>query len=141
MEQRVNESLARRRFSMLLLSLFAALALGLAGVGIYGVMAYLVTQGTRDLGIRLALGASPGEVLRLIVRSGMAVALVGVAIGVGAAMAAAGFMRSLLFGVEAVDPLTFTVIPVLLCAVALAASYLPARRAARIDPVVCLRAE
>jgi predicted permease len=141
MEQRVDESLARRRFSMLLLSLFAALALGLAGVGIYGVMAYLVTQGTRDLGIRLALGASPGEVLMLIVRSGMTVAVAGVAIGVAGAMVAAGFMRSLLFGVDAVDPVTFTVIPVVLTVVALAASYLPARRAARIDPVVCLRAE
>jgi predicted permease len=141
MEQRVDESLARRRFSMLLLSLFAALALGLASIGVYGVMAYLVTQGTRDLGIRLALGASPHAVLMLIVRSGMAVALLGVAAGVAGAALASGAMRSLLFGVDAWDPLTFTVVPALLVAIALAASYLPARRAGRIDPLVCLRSE
>ena len=141
MDQRVDESLARRRFAMLLLTLFAALALGLAAVGIYGVMAYLVSQGARDLGIRLALGASPREVLLLIVRGGMTTAIAGVVIGVAGAMLAAGFMRSLLFGVEPLDPVTFSAIPALLTLVALAASYLPARRAARIDPVVCLRSE
>ena len=107
MAERVDESLARRRFSMLLLTLFAALALGLAAIGTYGVLAYLVSQGTREIGIRMALGATPGRILMLIVRHGMSVALAGVALGVAGAFLLTRFMRSLLFGVSATDPLTF----------------------------------
>ncbi len=141
MDDRVAESLARRRFAMLLLTLFAALALGLASVGVYGVIAYLVNQGARELGIRLALGATPRAVLLLIVRQGMAVALAGVTIGLAAAFVLTRFMESLLFGVRATDPLTFGSIAVLLTLVALAASSIPALKAARIDPMVSLRAE
>ncbi len=141
MAERVDESLARRRFSMLLLTLFAGLALGLASIGTYGVLAYVVSQGTREIGIRLALGATPGRILVLIVRHGMSVALAGVALGVTGAFMLTRFMRTLLFGVTASDPLTFASIAGLLTLVALLASYLPARRAARIDPMVSLRSE
>ncbi len=126
---------------MLLLTLFAVLALGLAAIGIYGVMAYLVNQGTRELGIRLALGATPDGILLMVVQHGMLVALVGVAIGLVGAFTLTRLMRSLLFGVEATDPLTFAAIALLLTIIALVASYVPARRAARIDPIVSLRAE
>ena len=141
MAARVEESLARRRFAMLLLSVFAAVALGLAAIGIYGVMSYLVHQGTRELGIRLALGATPRGITRLIVGTGLQVALAGVGLGLVGAWMLTRFMQSLLFGVEATDPITFTIIPVMLVAVSLVACYLPARRATRIDPVVCLRSE
>jgi predicted permease len=141
MAQRVDESLARRRFSMLLLTLFAALALGLAAIGIYGVIAYLVAQGTRELGIRMALGATPRGILLMIVRHGLAVALVGVGIGLAGAFALTRFMSSQLFGVAAVDPVTFVAVSLLLTGVAVAASYVPARRAAAIDPMVSLRSE
>jgi putative ABC transport system permease protein len=124
---------------MLLLALFAVLALALAAVGIYGVIAYLVTQGTRELGIRIALGATPRGILALILRQGMTVALAGVGMGLAGALVLARFMRGLLFGVVATDPLTFGVIALLLTVVALAASFVPALRAARIDPVVSLR--
>ena len=126
---------------MLLLALFAALALGLATIGIYGVMAYFVTQGTRELGIRMALGASPRAILLLVVGQGAVVAAAGLVIGLGAAFALSRFMESLLFGVGATDPLTFTAIPLALALVALLACYVPARRAARIDPTVSLRSE
>ncbi len=141
MAQRVDESLARRRFSMLLLTLFAALALGLAAVGIYGVIAYLVAQGARDLGIRLALGATPRGILMLIVGHGLTVALTGVAGGLAGAFVLTRFMRNLLFGVGAADPATFVLVSLLLLTVALVASYVPARRAAQIDPMDSLRSE
>jgi predicted permease len=141
MGQRVDESLASRRFSTLLLALLAALALGLATIGVYGVMAYLVNQGVRELGIRMALGATPGAILRLIVGQGMLVALLGVAIGIAGALAITRFMGSLLFGIEAHDPLTFSGMAILLALIATVASYIPARRAARIDPMVSLRSE
>jgi ABC-type antimicrobial peptide transport system permease subunit len=141
MNERVDESLARRRFSMMLLTLFALLALGLATLGTYGVIAYVVTQGTREIGIRIALGATPRGILLLVVRHGATMGVLGVALGVAGAWLLAPFMRSLLFGVEATDPLTFGGIALLLTLVALSASVLPARRAARIDPVVSLRAE
>jgi ABC-type antimicrobial peptide transport system permease subunit len=141
MAQRVDDSLARRRFSMLLLTLFAGLALGLAAIGIYGVIAYLVTQSTRELGIRMALGATPHGILLLILRHGLGVALLGVGAGVAGAFALTRFMRNLLFGVDAADPATFATVSLLLTAVAAAASYFPARRAARIDPMVSLRSE
>jgi predicted permease len=141
MAQRVEISLARRRFAMLLLGLFAALALALATIGIYGVMAYLVNQGTREIGIRMALGATERNILNLIVRKGMALALGGVFIGLAAAFALTRLMRTLLFGVNSSDPATFLAIALLLAAVALLASYIPARRAARIDPMISLRSE
>ena len=141
MEQRVNESLARRRFSMLLLGVFASVALVLATIGIYGVMAYLVNQGTRELGIRIALGASQRNILSLVVRQGMALAFAGVAIGLAAAFLLTRLIRSLLFGVEATDTITFAGIPVLLAMITLLASYIPAQRAARIDPMISLRCD
>jgi predicted permease len=141
MSDRVDESLARRRFSMLLLSIFAALASGLAAIGIYGVVAYFVSQGTRELGIRMALGATPEGIRALVVRQALVIVGTGVAIGVVGALTVARLMRSLLFGIGVADPITFASIPVLLALVALAASYVPARRAARIDPMVALRQE
>ncbi|HEX3093978.1 MAG TPA: ABC transporter permease [Candidatus Angelobacter sp.] len=141
MDQRVAESLSRRRFTTILLTLFAGLALALAALGIYGVMAYLVSQGTRELGIRMALGATPPAILRLVIRQGMVLALCGVGLGLLAAIAFVWLVRGLLFGVRATDPVTFGAIAVLLTAVALLASYIPARRAARIDPMISLRCE
>jgi predicted permease len=141
MEQRVAESLARRRFAMQLLTLFAVVALGLATIGIYGVMAYLVNQGTRELGIRLALGATPAGIVWLVGRQTAWIALVGVTLGIAAAFVLTRFMQSLLFDVHPLDPLTFAVIAVFLAAVAMLAGHVPARRAARIDPVISLRTE
>ena len=141
MDDRVQESLARRRFSMVMLGLFAFLALALATIGIYGVMAYMVSQGTREIGIRLALGATPSHILKLVVRQGMVLAVTGVAIGLAGAFALTRLMRSLLFGVQSTDPLTFVSIAALLALIALLASYVPARRAALIDPMVSLRCE
>jgi ABC-type antimicrobial peptide transport system permease subunit len=141
MEQRVDESLARRRFSMLLLTLFACLALGLAAIGIYGVIAFLVSQSTREVGIRMALGATPREILMLIVRQGLVVAVLGVAAGLAGAFVLTRFMNTLLFGVHPTDPLTFVAIAAALAMVAVLASYVPARRAARVDPMVSLRSE
>ena len=141
MGERVEASLARQRFSMLLLSMFAVLALSLATIGIYGVMAYLVNQGTREIGIRIALGATQSGILNLVLRQGLTVALIGVAIGLAGALALTRFMHSLLYGVRGTDPLTFGVISLMLAAVAMLASYIPARRAARIDPITSLRSE
>jgi predicted permease len=141
MSDRVSASLARRRFSMLLLSLFAGLALVLGAIGTYGLMAYQVSQGRRELGIRLALGASPGRVLGFVLREGMAVALAGAGVGLAAAFVLARGMASLLFGVSAFDPLTFASVPLLLLLAALLACYLPARRAAAVDPAATLRSE
>jgi predicted permease len=141
MEQRVAGSLARRRFSMLLLTLFACVALALATIGTYGVMAYLVNQGTREIGIRIALGASQMGIVRLVVCKGMALALSGVAVGLAGAFALSRLMRGLLFGVSPADPLTFIAISLLLAIVTLLASYIQAYRASRIDPVVSLRFE
>jgi ABC-type antimicrobial peptide transport system permease subunit len=141
MEQRVNESLARRRFSMMLLGVFAGVALALATIGIYGVMAYLVNQGTRELGIRIALGASPRNILSLVVPQGMVLAFSGVAIGLAAAFLLVRLLRSLLFGVEVTDPITFAGISLLLALITLLACYIPAQRAARIDPMISLRCD
>jgi predicted permease len=141
MAQRVDESLARRRFAMLMLVLFAFLAFALATIGIYGVVAYIVNQGTRELGIRMALGATQSHILRLVVRQGMTLALTGVALGLLGAFALTRGMRSLLFGIGATDAATFTVISLVLIFTALLASYIPARRAARIDPMISLRCE
>ena len=141
MTQRVDESLARRRFSMTLLSAFATLALALAAVGIYGVMAYLVRQGAREMGIRIALGATPRAIVGLVLRQGLVVTVTGLALGLAGAWALTRLMQTLLFEVQATDPVTFATIAVILGVTALAACYLPARRAARIDPLVSLRAE
>ena len=139
MQARVDESLARRRFAMTLLSLFALLAFGLAAIGTYGVMAYVVSQGTREIGIRMALGASPRQVSRMVVQSGMVMAAIGITTGVSAALLLTRFMQSQLYNVEATDPVTFAAIIVLLAVTALVAAYVPARRAARIDPIEVLR--
>jgi predicted permease len=141
MEQRVAASLADRRFSMSLLSMFAIFALGLAAVGTYSVISYLVNQGTREIGIRMALGATPRGILNLILQRGMAMALIGVGAGAVLALAAARLMRSMLFGIAATDPLTFAAITGLLVLVTLLAIFVPARRAARTDPMISLRCE
>jgi len=141
MTERVDQSLARRRFSMLLLGLFAGLALALAVIGIYGVMAYLVAQGTREIGIRMALGATQRDILSLVIRQGMAWSFSGVALGLSGAFVITRFIRSLLFGIEATDAATFTVVPILLVLAALLASFVPARRAAKVDPMIALRYE
>jgi ABC-type antimicrobial peptide transport system permease subunit len=141
MAARVEESIARRKFAMTLLTLFAALAFGLAAIGTYGVLAYLVSQGTREIGIRMALGATPERVAGMIVRGGMVTAGIGIVVGIVAALVLTRFMQSLLYGVEATDPLTFGAIIALLVVMALAATYVPARRAARIDPLISLRGE
>ena len=141
MEQRVNESLARRRFTMLLLGVFASVALALATIGIYSVMAYLVDQGTRELGIRIALGASSRHILSLVLLQGVALAFSGVTIGLASALLLTRLIRSLLFGVEATDPITFAGFSLLLAMITLLASYIPARRAARIDPLISLRCD
>jgi predicted permease len=141
MEQRVAESLARRRFVTVLLGLFAAFALALATIGIYGVMAYLVTQGTREIGIRMALGATRGGILGLVLKQGLVLATCGVGLGLLAAFGFSRLVSGLLFGVKSTDPLTFAAIALGLTLVALLASYLPARRAARIDPMISLRCE
>jgi predicted permease len=141
MAERLDRSLARREFSMLLLAIFAGVAVVLSTIGVYGVMAYMVAQGTRDLGIRIALGASPGAIVGLVVRHGMTVAVTGVLVGLAAAFGLTRLMASLLFGVQATDSLTFTIIALALGLVSLLACLIPARRAARVDPVVALRSE
>ena len=141
MDDRVSESLARRRFSMVLLAVFAAFSLILASVGVYGVMAYLVTQGTREIGIRMALGATQQKILAMVIGRGMTLAATGVAVGLLAAFLLSRLLKSLLFGVTSTDPLTFVAIPLVLLSVALAAILIPARRASRTDPMVSLRSE
>jgi putative ABC transport system permease protein len=141
MEERINESLSSRRFNTMLLGSFAALALMLAGVGIYGLVAYSVTQRKHEIGVRVALGAQHSDVLALLVGEGMALVLLGAGVGLVAAFALTRVMSGLLFGVSATDPATFVAITAVLTAVALVASYIPARRATRVDPVVTLRGE
>jgi predicted permease len=141
LDEIISNSLSTRQVSMILLGAFAALALGLASLGIYGVLSYLVGQRTREIGIRLALGAKRMDVLRLILGAGMKLAALGLVIGLAAAFGLTRLMASLLFGVSATDPLTFTAVAILLMGVALAACYIPARRAMRVDPIVALRYE
>ena len=141
MQERFENSLARRRFTMLVLGAFAAISLGLAAIGVYGLIAYLVGQGSREVGIRLALGATPARIRLLIVRGGMTLASWGIGIGIAGALVVSHLMSSLLFGVGTTDIVTFVVVPVLLVSIALFASYIPARRASRIDPSTSLRCE
>lgn len=141
MEQVLSESLARRRLYMILLGVFAGAALLLAGVGIYGVVSYSVSQRRREMGIRIAIGAERGDVLRLVLGQGARAATLGIALGMAAALALTRLMASLLFGVSAADPLTFLAVALVLTLAALAASYIPARRAMRVDPMVVLRHE
>ena len=139
MADRVSESLARRRFAMLLLSIFAALASGLAAVGIYGVMAFLVAQGMKEMGIRMALGATPRAIGLHVLRRGLVLASAGLALGVAGAFVLTRLMQSLLFGVGSADPLTYALVSTLVVTTAVAACSLPARRAARLDPMRSLR--
>jgi len=141
MDQYVADSVSPRRSGALLLSIFASLALVLASVGVYGVMAYSVTQRVHEIGIRVALGAQSSDVIKLVVGRGMALVLAGVMIGLAAALALTRLMTSLLYGVSATDPMTFGVVSVLLVAVASAAIYIPARRATKVDPMIALRCE
>jgi len=137
----LSKSLQTRRFNLTLVGVFAGTALLLAMAGLYGVMAYAVTQRTGEFGVRTALGAPPANILRLVLGQGMATTLIGVAIGLGGALALARTLQSLLFGLSATDPLTFAVVALTLVLVALLACYVPARRAAKVDPMVALRYE
>jgi len=141
MEHVVSASITQPRFNLFLLGLFSTVAMLLSAAGIYGVTAYTVTQRTHELGIRLALGAQVGDVLKMIVSQGMAVIVVGLVLGLGSAFALMRLLRSLLFGVGENDPVTFVAITVLLFVVALLACYIPARRATKVDPLTALRAE
>jgi putative ABC transport system permease protein len=134
-------SVAMYSFSSVMLAIFAGVALLLATVGIYGVMAFAVTQRTQEIGIRMALGARAVDVLKLVVRHGMKLALLGIVLGLAGSWALTRFMKGLLVGVEATDVLTFSVVPVCLLVAAFIACYLPARRATKVDPLVALRYE
>ncbi|HVT39765.1 MAG TPA: FtsX-like permease family protein, partial [Gemmatimonadaceae bacterium] len=137
----VSASLARSRFTVVLLTAFALVALVLAAVGIYGVVSFVVLQRTRELGVRMALGATPRNVLRLVLGRGAALAATGVAIGVAAAIVLTRLLAGLLYGVSATDALTFVVAPMLLFGVTMAATWIPARRAVQGDPLIALRGE
>jgi putative ABC transport system permease protein len=141
MNEVIAGTLASQRFSMILLDAFAAAALLLASVGLYGVISYLVGQRTQEIGVRLALGAQRRDVARLVVSQGMKMALSGVALGLLASLGLTRLLAEMLYGVSATDPATFAVITSLLVMVALLACYLPARRATKVDPLVALRHE
>jgi len=141
LDQVVAKSIARPRFNALLLAIFAGVALVLASVGIYGVMNYSATQRTQEIGIRMALGAKPGDILRLVVGHGMKLSAAGIVIGVVASLALTRVMSNLLFGVTATDLPTFIAVSAILAAVAFVANYIPARKATRVNPVIALRYE
>jgi putative ABC transport system permease protein len=141
MDNILYEWTAPRRFTMTVLLNFAGVALLLAAVGLYSVLAYSVSLRTREIGIRMALGAAPAQVVTFVLRQGVILALLGIGLGLAGAFALTQLMQSILFGISASDPITFIAVSVLLLAVALAASFLPARRALRIEPQLALRAE
>ena len=141
MEQNIARSVAEPRFRTVLLAIFAGLALALAAVGIFGVMAYSVAQRTRELGVRMALGATRGRVLRLVVGHGLRLALIGVTIGIAASLAVTRYLSSMLFNVPPHDPMTLAALAAGLVVVSLGACYLPARRATLINPISALREE
>jgi putative ABC transport system permease protein len=141
MSEVLGDEAAQRRMGMIMLAAFAGLALLLASLGIYGVLAYFVTQHTNEIGVRIALGASRRNILALVLKKGMGLTLLGVVIGLAASLALTRLMSSLLFGVKASDPLTFVVVPLLLGMVALLACWIPARRATKVDPMIALRYE
>jgi putative ABC transport system permease protein len=141
MDDLIDASVVQRRLSMVLLAIFAAVATALAGLGIYGVMAYSVAQRTHEIGVRMALGAEPGDVLRLMVRDGMRLAGIGVALGIAGSIATTRYLQTQLFGVKTIDPITLASVVLGLAVVAVAACYFPARRAAKVDPLIALRHE
>ena len=141
MDDIVDLDVADRQQQMVLLGAFAGLALLLASIGLYGVLSYAVTQRSRELGLRMALGASAGSVMRMVVARGLSLTAAGLAIGLALAWALTRTLQNLLYGVAAGDPATFAVVVGLLGAIALAACYLPARRASRLDPIAVLRAD
>jgi putative ABC transport system permease protein len=141
LEQLVTRSVATQRFNLILLGLFAGLGLLLTAVGIYGVMAYNVSQRTHEIGLRIALGAKPRDVLTMVIKQGMTLALIGVAIGIAASFALTRVIKNLLFNVGATDALTFVAVSLTLATVALLACWIPARRATKVEPVIALRYE
>ena len=141
MNEVMSESVGQPRFMGVLMCVFAGLALMLASIGLYGVISYSVTQRTHEIGVRMALGARPMDVLKMVVGQGLRHALLGVAVGLAASFAATRLLRSMLFGVQPTDPVTFIAVSVVLTMVTLVASYIPARRATKVDPMVALRYE
>ena len=141
MDRRLSDSVAQRRYQTLLFGVFAAVALVIAAVGIYGVISYGVGQRSHEIGIRMALGAQSGDVLRMVIGQGMRLTMIGAALGVAAALGLTRALESLLFGISATDSVTFVSVTLLLVIVALVASYIPARRATKVDPLLALRHE
>jgi ABC-type antimicrobial peptide transport system permease subunit len=141
MRELVDASMGRTSFSMVLLGIAAAVALLLAAIGLYGVVSYVVARRTAEIGIRLALGAGPRQVERAVVRGSLTIVVVGLAVGMGAALVLTRLMRGMLYGVEPTDPMTYLLASFVICGIAVLASYVPARRAARLDPTIALRAE
>jgi putative ABC transport system permease protein len=141
MERKISGTLERSHFDTFLLAIFAATALILSSVGIYGVLSYMVAQRTRDIGIRMALGASQRQVVREVLGFGIRLTAIGLAVGLAGALAATRLLSSMLYGVRTTDAITFGIVSLILIVVALLASYLPARRAMKVDPIIALRYE